>query len=82
MHQLLAGMVKKAIGTPNIIHDRSKISDGKFEECCSAISHTKVSKSSFSRLDVLNPIKVRSLFQRMLDEVCALDLHSSIIKMN
>ena len=61
--------MKKAVSVLGIIHDRSKIADGSLEECSSAISHTKESKASFSVVDILNPVKVLSLFKRMMDEV-------------
>lgn len=66
------GIVKKAVSVLGIIHDRSKIADGSLEECSSAISHTKESKASFSVVDILNPVKVLSLFKRMMDEDCDL----------
>ncbi|KAK9279694.1 hypothetical protein L1049_013374 [Liquidambar formosana] len=66
------GVVKKAVAMLGIIHDRSKITDGSFEECSSAISHTKESKTSFNVVNILNPIRVLSLFKKMLDEDCEL----------
>ncbi|XP_057978200.1 DNA-directed RNA polymerase III subunit 1 [Malania oleifera] len=62
------GIAKKATGMLGIIHDRSKITDGIFEECSSAISHTKESKASFTMSNILNPARVLSLFKRMQDE--------------
>lgn len=62
------GTVKKGIGFIGLIHDRSKITDGNVEECKSAMSHTKEAKASISPSDIINPLTVLSLFQRMLDE--------------
>lgn len=63
------GMVKKAVNSIGIVHDRSRITDGSLEECKSAISHTKESKASFNLINNLNPIRVLSLLKKMLDEV-------------
>ncbi|KAL5581146.1 hypothetical protein UlMin_013588 [Ulmus minor] len=66
------GSVKKAVGMLGIIHDRSKLSHG-LEDCRSAISHMKESKSSFAlATHIINPAKVLSLFKRMLVEDCEL----------
>ncbi|XP_059626701.1 DNA-directed RNA polymerase III subunit 1 isoform X2 [Cornus florida] len=66
------GMVKKNIGTLGVIHDRAKIIDDTLEECRSAISHTKESKSSVNVTPILNPDTVLSLFKKMLDMDCEL----------
>ncbi|GLU11714.1 hypothetical protein SLE2022_284390 [Rubroshorea leprosula] len=68
----LNGKVKKATGTLGIQHERSRLNDSTFEECRSAISHTKESKANFSISNILNPVTVRSLFKRMTDEDCEL----------
>lgn len=65
-------MVKKAVNSIGIVHDRSRITDGSLEECKSAISHTKESKASFNLINNLNPIRVLSLLKKMLDEDCEL----------
>ena len=69
------GSVKKAVGMLGIIHDRSKLSHG-LEDCRSAISHMKESKSSFAlATHIINPAKVLSLFKRMLVEVYFFHTH-------
>ncbi|PIA38792.1 hypothetical protein AQUCO_02700173v1 [Aquilegia coerulea] len=68
------GTVKKASSMLGIIHDRSKIveGDGTWKECSAAISHVKESMASFHVVHVLNPIRVLTLFKKMLDEDCEL----------
>ncbi|XP_043723195.1 DNA-directed RNA polymerase III subunit 1 isoform X1 [Telopea speciosissima] len=66
------GTVKKGNSVLSISHDRSHVGDGSLEECNSAISHLKESKASFNVVHFLNPIKVLSLFKRMVDEDCEL----------
>ncbi|OVA18215.1 RNA polymerase [Macleaya cordata] len=65
------GKVKKAGSILGIVHDRSK-HHGIYDECEKAISHTKQNKASFQIVQVLNPVRVLSLFRRMLDEDCEL----------
>ncbi|KAJ6751547.1 hypothetical protein OIU85_002024 [Salix viminalis] len=67
------GMVKKAGSVVGIIHDRSKLSDGYLEECKSAIGHTREARAPIGLATyILNPVKVLSLFQRMVEEDCEL----------
>jgi DNA-directed RNA polymerase III subunit RPC1 len=63
-------MVKKAGSVVGIIHDRSKLSDGYLEECKSAIGHTREARAPIGLATyILNPVRVLSLFQRMVEEV-------------
>ncbi|KAK3012631.1 hypothetical protein RJ639_008587 [Escallonia herrerae] len=66
------GMVKKATGMLGVIHDRGRVTDNSFEECNSALSHTKDSKASITLPILMNPDRVLSLFKKMLDEDCEL----------
>ncbi|KAH8519279.1 hypothetical protein H0E87_000894, partial [Populus deltoides] len=67
------GMVKKAGSVVGIIHDRSKLSDGYLEECKSAIGHTREARAPIGLATyILNPVRVLSLFQRMVEEDCEL----------
>uniref|UniRef100_A0A6M2EG35 DNA-directed RNA polymerase subunit n=1 Tax=Populus davidiana TaxID=266767 RepID=A0A6M2EG35_9ROSI len=67
------GMVKKAGSVVGIIHDRSKLSDGYLEECKSAIGHTREARAPIGLATyILNPVKVLSLFQRMVEVDCEL----------
>ncbi|KAK3012473.1 hypothetical protein RJ639_007984 [Escallonia herrerae] len=66
------GMVKKATGMLGVIHDRGRVTDNSFEECNSALSHTKDSKASISLPVLMNPDRVLFLFKKMLDEDCEL----------
>lgn len=62
-------MVKKSGTVMGIVHDRSKLMDGVTEECEAAISKTKDSRTSFTVVYVLNPVRVLDLFRRILDQV-------------
>eukprot|EP00258_Populus_trichocarpa_P001242 XP_002300065.2 DNA-directed RNA polymerase III subunit 1 isoform X1 [Populus trichocarpa] len=67
------GMVKKAGSVVGIIHDRSKLIDGYLEECKSAIGHTREARAPIGLATyILNPVRVLSLFQRMVEEDCEL----------
>ncbi|XP_077239616.1 DNA-directed RNA polymerase III subunit 1-like isoform X2 [Tasmannia lanceolata] len=66
------GFVKKAAIILAIVHDSSKVLDGSWDECTSAMSHTKESKANLHMDNVLNPVRVLALFERMLDEDCEL----------
>nr|XP_034916946.1 DNA-directed RNA polymerase III subunit 1 isoform X2 [Populus alba] len=70
---MFPGMVKKAGSVVGIIHDRSKLSDGYLEECKSAIGHTREARAPIGLATyILNPVKVLSLFQRMVEVDCEL----------
>ncbi|KAI3851217.1 hypothetical protein MKW92_003705 [Papaver armeniacum] len=66
------GVVKKSGTVMGIVHDRSKLMDGVSEECEAAISKTKDSRTSFTVVYVLNPVRVLGLFRRILDQDCDL----------
>eukprot|EP00258_Populus_trichocarpa_P051159 XP_024467178.1 DNA-directed RNA polymerase III subunit 1 isoform X3 [Populus trichocarpa] len=70
---MFPGMVKKAGSVVGIIHDRSKLIDGYLEECKSAIGHTREARAPIGLATyILNPVRVLSLFQRMVEEDCEL----------
>ncbi|XP_058109980.1 DNA-directed RNA polymerase III subunit 1 isoform X2 [Magnolia sinica] len=66
------GAVKKAGSILAVAHDLSKVPNGNFDECRSAISHTKEANANFHIVNVLTPVKVLALFKKMLDEDCEL----------
>ncbi|KAI3995273.1 hypothetical protein MKX01_032075 [Papaver californicum] len=66
------GVVKKSGTVMGIVHDRSKLMDGAREECEAATSKTKDSRTSFTIVYVLNPVRVLGLFRRILDQDCDL----------
>lgn len=62
------GMVKKAAGRLDVIHERSSIIGKGIEEFKAAISHTREGRATVKLFPVLNPDTVLSLFKRMVDE--------------
>ncbi|KAI3678420.1 hypothetical protein L6452_37711 [Arctium lappa] len=70
------GIVKKAVGTVGVIHDRNKVQDTTSKESNDAISHMKESKTPAILSSFLNPDKVLKLFKKMLDEDCDLLYHA------
>lgn len=67
-------MVKKSMSGNDIAHDlRLNAVFGK--ECCEAISHTKSANSMISQSSfIINPHSVLSLFKKIPEEVCAIEL--------
>ncbi|CAI9301114.1 unnamed protein product [Lactuca saligna] len=66
------GIVKKAVGTVGVVHDRSKVQDSTSKELTVATSHLKESKTPVNLSLCLNPDKVLKLFKKMVDEDCDL----------
>ncbi|KAI3773601.1 hypothetical protein L1987_48131 [Smallanthus sonchifolius] len=66
------GIVKKAVGTVGVIHDRSKLQDSTSKESSDAIFNKKETKTPASLFPMLNPDKVLKLFKNMLDVDCDL----------
>ncbi|MFS7953564.1 putative DNA-directed RNA polymerase [Helianthus anomalus] len=66
------GIIKKAVGTVGVIHDRSKLQDNTSKESDDAISNMKEMKIPASLSFMLNPDKVLKLFKKMLDVDCDL----------
>ncbi|KAI3749969.1 hypothetical protein L2E82_20592 [Cichorium intybus] len=66
------GIVKKAVGTVGVIHDRSKVQENTSKESNDAIPRMKDSKTPVNLSPLLNPDKVLKLFKKMLDEDCDL----------
>ncbi|XP_047325049.1 DNA-directed RNA polymerase III subunit 1 [Impatiens glandulifera] len=66
------GMVKRAVGSVGVIYDRTNVGGNNLDDCKSALSHTKDSKSNVFVHSSLYPDKVLSLFKKMSDEDCEL----------
>ncbi|XP_071737899.1 DNA-directed RNA polymerase III subunit 1-like [Rutidosis leptorrhynchoides] len=65
------GIVKKAVGTVGVIHDRSKVQDNT-SKGSDASSNMKDTKTPATISQMLNPDKVLKLFTKMLDVDCDL----------
>ncbi|KAL8233022.1 hypothetical protein R6Q57_002800 [Mikania cordata] len=66
------GIVKKAVGTVGVIHDRSKLQDNTSKESDDAISNMKEKKAPGKFSSMLNPDKVLKLLKKMPDMDCDL----------
>nr|XP_043612911.1 DNA-directed RNA polymerase III subunit 1-like [Erigeron canadensis] len=66
------GIVKRAVGTVGVIHDRSKVQDDTSKKFNDAISNMKETKKPVIVSSMLDPDKVLKLFKKMLDMDCDL----------
>nr|XP_043636621.1 DNA-directed RNA polymerase III subunit 1-like [Erigeron canadensis] len=66
------GIVKRAVGTVGVIHDRSKVQANTLKESDDAISNMKEKRTPVNMSSMLNPDKVLKLFKKMLDMDCDL----------
>ncbi|XP_076916369.1 DNA-directed RNA polymerase III subunit 1-like [Bidens hawaiensis] len=66
------GIVKRAVGTVGVIHDRTKVQDNTSKESDDTISNMKEKKTPAHLFSMLNPDKVLKLFKKMLDVDCDL----------